>query len=148
LCWGGLESGTVKLPADWFPDGCDSAIQKVLRFEGSEEETSDKEGKVEEENSSPEKCVIRPSFTLHSSDIRIATESEIDADGNSYAVQFSTKYRNNAYVEIISALFANDRSYFTTTEVIYYKIQRSLFINGYVLCCRNYMHSGLFGMEF
>jgi hypothetical protein len=66
--------------------------------------------------------IIRPDYLLsrpqlQSSSTRHDSSSSPPSDGISTKPVYSEKYRNNAYIDIFGALFRNDRSYFTTTEV-------------------------------
>ena len=123
-CWSELRMEEVTLPVDWFPDEhCPRNMRRVLAYDGSEEDMIDDSSissttateTVNGEVNASNKCVIRPLYTLESSDIRLRSSGEDDIG---FAVQYSAKYRNNAYVDIIGALFKNDKSYFTTTEVM------------------------------
>jgi hypothetical protein len=113
-CWTELKEQSLRLPHDWYPDTCSPEVLKGLVFDGSSDEdlsASEKEGGGA---ATPHKCVIRPLHMLQSESVRVSTGGEANEP---YPVQFSSKHRNNAYVEIFAALFHNDRSYFTTTEV-------------------------------
>jgi hypothetical protein len=122
-CWGGLalnDTGGIALPAGWgvAAGHCSTAIRRLIRPLAPAHEAAEAEAEAEAEGS---ECLIRPAGYL------VATkESETGAGGETGAaveeeevaeLPRSPKYQNNAYIQIIEALMANDRSYFTTTEV-------------------------------
>lgn len=114
-CWTKLQTSSLRLPRNWYPDLCHADLLSRLVFEGSEDELS-VGGSSNSKSVGIQSCVIRPVHTLQSESIRVISGTGGDAD-EELSIQFSAKYRNNAYVEIIGALFKNDRSYFTTTSV-------------------------------
>jgi hypothetical protein len=113
-CWfqaGGADS-RIEIPSGWdvLPSQCHGDILRFLSRSQGEllhlEEDSDSSDET------PQRCVLRPNYIFESH-----TSPDEASSPSTLAPTSSSKFRNNAYIEILGALLRNDRSYFTTTEV-------------------------------
>lgn len=100
-CWERGPLPRVVLPSGWGVDmgHCSDGIR------GRIEDTAD-----DIVNTSVQECLSRPHHLL--------TPSGGSGGSDISLPPRTDKYRNNAYILVLRALLANDRSYFTTTEVM------------------------------
>ena len=116
-CWKNVDR-PLKIPLGWnvLSSACHQDFFPLLQvLDPSQQQDTDLSP---DESFRGDRCVFRPSYVFEPSS---SSPLSVDKESSSIFPQSqmkSNKFRNNAYVEILGALLRNDRSYFTTTEVL------------------------------
>jgi len=107
-CWSDVNHPDIILPDGWTvdPDHCVKEIQDRI--------SSTINHRTSTYSTTSYECLSRPLEYLDES-----RGDDIDKDEEGERIARSSKYLNNAYIQIIGALMTNDRSYFTTTEELH-----------------------------
>ena len=112
-CWSLSDSNisTIILPEEWVVDEAYCSPNILQKFNLASPLNRDDSADDEPVDGV---CLIRPQILSAKEKNEPVSGADMDNKGHEH----SAAYLNNAYIEIMKALMINDRSYFTTTEVI------------------------------